>query len=387
MHIRTLLLPLLALTLAPAVAQEVPDSVNLIENGSFETYEGKLRRLGSVELAKGWKSPTAAKADLFSESVAGSDASAPRNERGEQSALDGINYAGLLWWSYQNKEPRSYLQAKLKKMLKKGQRYCVRYYVSLGDLAKYATAEHGVFFSKMLVKKDDETSLTYEAQVPALRTRIYNDLYSWQGVCGIYDAKGDEAYVLFGNFASTEKTNNEKVKRPKGETRPQYASAYYYIDQLSVFPIKTPGECTCEQIDKAESEHIYSKKTSVNKNLPAAQQLDNAAVYFKRFTRTIDGSMHGLVTELTEVLNANPTIKIRLVGHTDAIEADRVRMRPDLSELARERADALKNVFVEAGIAAERIETADQKAESPADAGDDEIALSKNRRVEIEIVQ
>ncbi len=383
---RTTLLTTFSLLALATAAQEIPDSVNLIDNGSFENFEGKLRRRGSVEMAKGWKSPTAAKADLFSESVSG-DASAPRNELGEQSALDGINYAGLRWWSYQSKEPRTYLQAKLKKMLKKGQRYCVRYYVSLGDLSKYAASEHGVYFSKQLVKKDDEGNLTYEPQVPALRTRIYNDLYSWQGVCGIYDAKGEEAYMLLGNFASTEKTNTEKVKRPKGLTAPQYNSAYYYIDNVSVFPIKSPSECTCEQLDKAESEHIYSKKTSVNKSLPPAQQLDNATIYFKRFTRSIDGSMSGMLTDLEEVLKANPDIRIRLVGHTDAVEADRVRMRPDLTELARERADAVKAVFVEAGIAAERIETADQKAESPADAGDGEVAMSKNRRVEIEIVQ
>ena len=389
--IHALRLPALCLLFAlaglPGVrAQEIPDSVNLIENGSFESFEGKLRRLGSIEMAKGWKSPTALKGDLYSESVTG-DASAPRNERGEQSALDGINYAGLLWWSYQNKEARSYLQAKLKKMLKKGQRYCVRYYVSLADLSKYATSEQGVYFSKMMVKKDDESNLTYEAQVPVLRTQIYNDLYSWQGVCGIYDAKGDEAYLLLGNFASTEKTDNAKVKRPKGLTAPQYNASYYYIDNVSVFPIKSPSECTCVQMDKAESEHIYSKKTSLNKTLPPAQQLDNSAIYFKRFARTIDGSMEGLVTEMAEILKANPDIKIRLIGHTDAIEADRVRMRPDLGELARERADALKAVFVETGVAAERIETADQKAESPADAGDGEVAFSKNRRVEIDIVK
>lgn len=382
-----ILLSLLTLSSTATLAQEVPDSVNLIENGSFETFEGKLRKKGMVELATGWKSPTGLKADLYSETVAGGAASAPRNERGEQSALSGTNYAGVLWWSYQNKEPRTYLEAKLKKTLKKGQRYCVRYYVSLGDLAKYAASEHGVFFSKMLVKSDETKSLTYEPHVPTLRTRIYNDMYSWQGVCGIYDAKGDEVYMLLGNFASTEKTDNEKVKRPKGLTEPQYNSSYYYIDDISVFPIKSPSECTCTQLDKAESEHIYSKKTSLNKSLKPVQQIDAAVVYYKRFTRTVDKSMEGLLGEVVALLRNDSTIRIRLVGHTDATEADRIRMRPDLTELARERADALKAALVEAGISAARIETADQKATSPADAGDDEVAMSKNRRVEVEIIQ
>lgn len=383
---RAIVLSLLTLSTVAVCAQDVPDSVNLIENGSFESYEGKLRKKGSIEMAKGWKTASGAFADLYSESVTG-DASAPRNERGEQSALHGTNYAGLLWWSYQSKEPRTYLQAKLKKMLKKGQRYCVRYYVSLGDLAKYAASEHGVYFSKLLVKKDDPGNLTYEPHVPALRTKVYNDMYSWQGVCGIYDAKGDEAYLLIGNMSSNEKTVTEKVKRPKGLTTPQYNSAYYYIDNISVFPIKSPGECTCTQLDKAESEHIYSKKTSLNKSLKPVQQLDDAAVYYKRFSRTVDKSMEGLIGEMATLLKADSTLRIRLVGHTDATEADRVRMRPDLAELARERADGLKAALVELGIAADRIETADRKAESPADAGDGEVAMSKNRRVEVEIIQ
>jgi len=49
------------------------------------------------------------------------------------------------------------------------------------------------------------------------------------------------------------------------------------------------------------------------------------------------------------------------------------------------RADAVKAVLVEAGIPAERITTAGQKADSPADPNEDEVALSKNRRVEFEL--
>ncbi|HEX2617715.1 MAG TPA: OmpA family protein [Flavobacteriales bacterium] len=366
-------------------AQEVPDSLNLIENGSFEQVEGKLKRPGSIEMAKGWKSPTEVNADLYSETVANSPISAPKNEEGEQSALSGQNYAGLLWWSYMNKEPRSYLQAKFKKMLKKDQKYCVRYYVTLGDLSKYNADQLGAYVSKIIVKKDDNSSLTYEPQVPALRTKLFDDLNSWQGVCGVYDAKGDEQYLIIGNFAANEKTNTGKTKRPKGETRVQQAHAYYYIDDVAVFPIKSMSECKCEQLDKAASEFIYSRKTTVNKTLPPASQLDNATVYFKRFNRSIDGSMDMMLTERVAAMKADPNIKIRLVGHADAIETERVRMRPDLTDLDKERAEAVKAVFTEAGIAPERITTAGQKSESPADAGDDEVALSKNRRVEIEI--
>lgn len=371
------------------LAQETPnpDSLNLVPNGSFEEVEGKLKRLGSIEMAKGWKSPTAAKADLLSETVANSPISAPRSQFGDQSALKGTNYAGLRWWSYQSKAPRTYLQAKLKKVLKKGQKYCVRYYVSLSDLSKYSSNELGVYMSKMLVNKDDNMSLTYNAQVPNLRTEIYGDQFGWKGVCGVYEAQGDEQYMIIGNFAANEKTVTGKAKRPKGETRQQTLDAYYFIDDINVWPIKLMSECSCTQLDKAESEFIYSKKVALPLNLKPVDAIEQATIYFKRFTRSIDGSMDQLIADIAKLMTENKEIKIKLTGHSDALEHDRIRMRPDLTELAKERADEVKAALVEAGVEAERITTASAGHETPADGGDDDVALSKNRRVEVDIVQ
>ena len=382
-----LLLSILLSLPATITAQEISDSLNLIENGSFEEFSGKLKRLGSIEMATGWKSPTEAKADLFTESVSGAPVSAPRNQFGDQTALSGTNYAGVRWWSYMNKEPRTYLQAKFKKNLKKGQKYCVRYYVSLSDLSKYSSNELGAYVSKMMIKKNDESSLTYEAQVPNLRSTMYADQFTWQGVCGPIDGTGDEAYLIIGNFAANEKVNTEKMKRAKGETRPQIYNAYYFIDDVAVWPIKSLSECKCEQIDEAESEFIYGRKSTVNKTLPPATRLDQTVIYYKRFQQGVDGSMDHLVSEMVETMKTDLTLKVRLVGHTDAIEADRVRMRPDLTELAKDRATTLKNALVEEGIAADRITVAGVGAESPASEGDDEVAMSRNRRVEVELVK
>lgn len=383
---KSIILPLALLTTLGVSAQDqVPDSVNLVDNGGFEKVEGKIKRLGYFEEATGWKSPTAKKADLFSGKVPGSPISVPKNDRGDQGALNGDNYAGLMWWSYQNKDPRTYMQAKLKKRLKKGEKYCVRYYTTLSDLSKYAADQHGVYLSKMLVKKDDEASLTYNAQVPTLRTKMYDDMYSWQGVCGVFDAAGDEEYLLIGNFTAQDKVNTIKAKRPKGETRPQMNNAYYYIDDVSVFPIKQMSECKCEQLDKAASEFIFGRKGTALMKAKPAEIADATVVYFKRFNRALDASMKDEVAELVKAMTENTALRVKLTGHTDAIEADRVRIRPDLTDLDKERAEAVRDALVEAGIDAARITLAGAKHDSPADGGDDELALSKNRRVEVEL--
>lgn len=378
----------LSLACLTGYAQQVPDSLNMVPNGSFEEIEGKLRRLGGIEAAKGWGSPTMAKADLYSGSIdSKSPAFAPTNDNGFQSALSGINYAGVLWYSYMDKEPRSYLQVKFKKMLKKGQKYCISYYVSLGELSKYSSDQLGAYVSRIVVNKKDAASLTYEAQVPDLKTKVYDDMEGWQGVCGVYEAKGDEQYLIIGNFAATDKVNAGKTRRPKGEVRPQRPNAYFFIDDVSVTPVKLLSECSCEQIDKDKSEFIYGRKVTANPGLTPTERVDRSVIYFKRFSKDIDPSMRTQMDSLASVLNANPKIKVMLTGHSDVKEVDRSSMRPDLKSLGKDRAESLKGFLVNAGIAADRISVADKGGSSPATEGDDEVSTSQNRRVEVDVVK
>lgn len=367
-------------------AQDVDsDPNNLIPNGSFEEVNGKLKRLGSIEMATGWKSPTGASADLFSENIAGAPVSLPRSQYGDQGALEGVNYAGVRWWSYGGKEPRTYLQAKFKKPMKKGQKYCVKYHVSLADLSKYGASEHGAYITKTIVPKKDEVSLTYTPQVPNLRTKIQDDLYTWQGVCGVYTSTGDEQVLLIGNFSANEKTDNVKIKRPKGESRPQMMNAYYFIDDVSVTAIKSDSECSCEQLDKAESEHIFSRRGAMSPSMKPAQRAEQTVFYFKRFQRGIDRSMETWVDDLAASMKADAEMKVELVGYVDATELERMSMRPDLEALPLERAETVKEALIEVGVEGSRITLRAGPKDENADEDLSEVGMSKNRRVEVNL--
>ncbi|MCB9163861.1 MAG: OmpA family protein [Flavobacteriales bacterium] len=387
---RTILLPLCAvLTLATNAQDKFDHDRNWVTNGDFEAVEGKkLKRAGGIAYATGWESPTKKSADLFSENApVESNVSSPKNLAGEQTALSGMNYAGIRIWSYQNKEPRTYLQTKLAKQMKKDSLYCVKYYVSLGDLSKYAAGEIGAYIGKQRVEKDDESSLTYDVKVPNLRTDIYADMFSWQGVCGVYQASGTEQYLVIGNFAANEKTPNTKTKRPRGESRPQVFSAYYYVDNVELYPIKNRGECTCEQLDKAESEFIFSRKGVINANLKPAEKVDAQVFYFKRFQRSFDSSMEPWLSDMVGHMKEDMSIKVKLVGHMDATEVERTRVRPDLLTLAKERAEAVKDALVEAGVDAGRITVDGRAGDEPVDTSGTDIGMSKNRRVEVELTK
>ncbi|MDQ3100728.1 MAG: OmpA family protein, partial [Bacteroidota bacterium] len=360
---------------------------NLIENGSFEDYTGKLKRMGSIEMATGWRNATGEPADLFTELVPAAPITAPRNQYGDQSPLTGKNYAGVRWWSFQNKEPRSYIQAKFKTMLKKGQKYCVKYYVSLADLSKYSSSEVGAYISKVMVNKEETNSLTYVPQVPHLRSKIYEDMYSWQGVCGVYEATGGEQTLLIGNFSPNEKTVTGKPTKPEEEDRAQLPHAYYYIDDVSVTPIKLPGECTCEQLDKAESEFIFSRKGITQPSLKPAERIDQQVFYFKRFQRNVATSMEPWISEMAELMKGEPAVMVKLIGHIDDKEKERARMRPDMAKLGDDRAIAVKEALIEHGIEATRITTGSSGSDKPVDQTGTEVGMSKNRRVEVELVK
>ncbi|MEO8590899.1 MAG: OmpA family protein [Flavobacteriales bacterium] len=380
---------LLSVALLPLglLAQEIDTAHTWVVNGDFELLDGKkLKRPGGIQYATGWSSATSKKVDLFSEhATVESTVSTPKNFAGEQTALSGANYAGVRWWSYQNKEPRTYLQTQLTHKMKKDSLYCVRYYVNLADLSKYATSELGAYFTKDQIVKEDPVSLTYDVTVPSVRTKIYDDMFSWLGVCGTYQSTGNEEWMLIGNFQATEKTNNAKAKRPRGETRPQVFSAYYYIDNVEVFPVQFRHQCTCEQLKDAESEYIFSRKGGTPANLKPAQIADQQVFYFKRFQRTLDSSTESWLTELVTAMKADANFKVRLVGYLDGTEFERTHVRPDLLPLAKERAEALRDALVESGIDPARITVASKDAADPVDNSGTEVGMSKNRRVEVEL--
>ena len=101
---------------------------NLVPNGSFESIGKKPKRLGKIESATGWVSPTGVRADLFVETKI-PEIGVPDNAYGQEDPQEGDNYIGVTGFSYGNKVPRSYVMTKLEAPMKKGMKYCVKMYV------------------------------------------------------------------------------------------------------------------------------------------------------------------------------------------------------------------------------------------------------------------
>ncbi len=374
------------------------DERNLVLNPSFESMSGKLKKLKQINIAKEWDSPTGLKADLYS-TEKDMPVSAPVNLYGKEFPMDGENYAGILAYSYNNKEPRTYVQTQLVSPLGKDLEYCVKVHVSLSDLSKYAINNINLYFGKdplflegkgdLIFQKDSE----FKHVVRNVDNKIYNARYNWETVCSIYRASGKESYLTIGNFYNNKDTKYEKLQKMKDFTGSQKPSAYYYIDQVEVFLIEDISDCDCsnqmENINKASV--IYHKDfVREDGKYTVPELIRMGTVYFDVVNASIDEMFIDDLNKMSKILNQNPEINIELHGHTDKMEFASIKKDPEnqsLIDLGLRRVERVKKYLVKNGVDENRISIMNHDAGQPESPGYSELSLAKNRRVEFKIIE
>ena len=103
---------------------------------------------------------------------------------------------------------------------------------------------------------------------------------------------------------------------------------------------------------------------------------------FETDSTQITADSQSTVTNLSQILNAYPTAQVQLSGHTDntgAPDADR--------SLSLNRANAVKQMLVDGGIAADRIATIGYGQDRPIASNSTEEGRAKNRRLELTVTQ
>lgn len=376
---------LIGLSTVSSFAQE---GENLVPNGSFEATDGKVKKLGGIESATGWTSPTGARADLFTPSKV-PDINTPNNLYGKEEAKEGTNYAGIVGYSFGNKVPRSYLMVKLDAPLKKGMKYCVKFNVSLAEGSKYASNNIGANLSKKPFATEEKTIIKDVAHVlhPENDMKKFNQMFSWDQVCGTFTAEGGEKYLTIGNFYADDKTKQENNKKPKDVKVDQVIAAYYYIDNVSIVMLNDGEKCDCIVAeDNSEfSTTIYQKAVILNDKMTVNQKIDKQQVFFAFGKTSLTPSGKESLDFIAEQLKANPTMKIEVQGYSDP-EEDKVGVeKPQYAEMSRKRVDAVIVYLTEKGIDASRIIGVDKGSENPndeiSDSDDEDLKMAKNRRV------
>lgn len=358
---------------------------NLINNGGFEDVKGKVKRPGSIAMATGWTSPTGVKADLFVDTKEPGFGT-PDNIYGTETAKDGANYAGIVAFSYGDKMPRTYLQTRLTSPLKKGQKYCVSYHVSLSEGSKYAVNQLGMFFSKKEFESDSKASLIEDAQYKD--AKIHNALFGWDKVCDLYLADGSEKFLVIGNFNSNEDLKQEKNRPVKGLKIEPLIASYYYIDEVSVTLIEEDMSCDCGNPDEETkySTLIYQKQINMDEKKSTPKQLiEGQELYFAFGQDELTMIAKSALDIIASQLMANPSLKLQINGYADAMEEKTGEEKVDFADMDNKRIASVMKYLSQKQIASERLISSAQASDSPneniLEEDEEEVAQAKNRRV------
>jgi outer membrane protein OmpA-like peptidoglycan-associated protein len=381
-----LTLPIWMLTLS-TLAQE---GENMVDNGSFEDAKNsKLRRTGDLKRVEGWVSPTGNSADLFSAEAKMPDVMTPENIYGKEDPKDGINYAGIITFSYGEKEDRTYLTAKLNTPMKKDMRYKVQFFASLAELSKYSANKLGAHFSKRTPGTYDKVpALIMETHIMHPKEVMFDGMYGWDLVCGEYKAEGGEKYITIGNFTSDNDVKNDGNRKPREVKGKQIIAAYYYIDDISVQLLGPNEQCECNYADEAqiETSTVYQRSPEINEEMSIDEKVEEFSVYYAAGRYDIKVSGDKTLNRLAEMLKENPLIKIQLTGHMDDEEAE----SSDNSDVSLKRAEYVRSMMVNKDVDASCFVIEDAENNEPSkytEEGDDEkLESAKNRRVTFKVI-
>jgi flagellar motor protein MotB len=152
----------------------------------------------------------------------------PGNWSGHQEAWEGDAYAGLVLTSDMPNEcgMREYIQFPLATPLENGRRYRLSFRVSPSEHSGYVTDRIAAQFSAVDHSgKGVPAALRERADVENTLGRLLNDTSGWTTVTGIHNAKGDERFVIIGNFHTCNSSTRIRMYGDKKDAVQRKAAA------------------------------------------------------------------------------------------------------------------------------------------------------------------
>jgi outer membrane protein OmpA-like peptidoglycan-associated protein len=381
-----LLLSIILFIFSSLLVSAQEDDGNLIKNGSFEqTTSLKYKKLGQFSLVSDWTTASEEKADLFSKLSEYPEIGAPDNALGRSNPKEGDNYVGLLLHNVASKDGRMYITSELNTMLKKGQKYCLSYSISLADASKFATNNLGFSFSKKAEFEVKGVLIRNNAIYPT-RNKVQANRESWEDLCLVFTAGGTEKFITIGNFAQSSVTVTEKMEASSTSKIEQQQIGYYYLDALFLKPVARDSECICEKDDEPEGPRIIFSKSAALQASASPQVIVNAStVYFYSNEADLAEATKKDLDALTVLLQAKKDLKLSISGHMDSFEANKGKEFDTFKDLSKMRAEKVRDYLVEKGISSSRLTVESFKASQPVTEMKTPLSLAKNRRVQFSL--
>jgi outer membrane protein OmpA-like peptidoglycan-associated protein len=364
------------------------DKNNLVPNWSFEKQieDEDLRRYDEFNLTEGWYDPTSAFAELFATETRSRYVKIPDNMYGTEMPFDGANYAGIHAYSYRSRVPRTYIGVELKRKMEENGLYCIRFQASLAERSLYASNNLGVVIANKSVSKKGETSILRDDVLLTDKNEIVNTKDGWWEYCKRYNAKGGERYLVIGNFVDDEKTSYETMEVSSEYEKGSEPAAYYYIDAVEIRQIEANENCGCSNKKIPESKIIYSSTVQLDDEMPLGEKVEAIDAYFYQYKGDLVSSTERSVDQIIALMNANPEMRVEVIGHSDKEEVELAKTESSIKNLAEQRAMNTREYMAEKGIDRSRILTKSMDDRQPVSTMSTPLSLAKNRRVEFKIV-
>ncbi len=359
------------------------EETNLVPNGDFEATETKrLKSFGQMaEFTENWFDATQAPCDIFAGGIKSEKVSIPLNEFGKQAAQSGNIYAGFRAYTKDKKLNRTYLEVQLTEKLEKDQMYCVEFSISMADLSKYAVNNIGAVVSERKVVQPNTGAMVRDLDVKERTNKVFKAMDAWETVCGTVVGTGQEEYLIIGCFAGDADLQIEKNKRPRDVIGGQSFDAYYYIEDVKLYPVEAKSQCSCSVGTSTQPDLIYGSSIVTSPDMSEADQLAVSAVYYPFLKRSVSAAGVTTLENLVTILQNNPDWKIEVIGHVDNDEADEAKINSRYVDFGKQRAEQIKRFLVSKGIAENRLIVLTKENTDPANTRETDLSRAQNRRV------
>ncbi len=206
---------------------------NLVPNGDFEFFSTCPTAYGQIYTANPWTDPTNATSDYF-------NGCNPTSIPCQASCVyyqyphSGIGYAAIEFLFHLSTNIREYVQVPISSILVNNKCYYVEFYTNKANADKYAVNNIGAYISDTAITSLYETCLNVTPQILLPGNPVISDTLNWVKVYGLYQASGGENYLTIGNFRNDANTSIQIIDNTSTNDE-----AYYYIDDVSMYEIKT----------------------------------------------------------------------------------------------------------------------------------------------------
>lgn len=344
--------------LADPKAKPLDEEKNLIENGSFEKEDGKLRNSGAQigNHIDNWKA-SAGTPDYYKSK--------------KFNAKDGNAAIGVRFYT-ENWAHIEFLSTQLKETLEPNKMYCLKVFVRLKEDCFFGVNALGALLSDeipaeyKLIQGDVKPSIKHHGgSVLAYKTK-------WMELSCTYTAKGNEDYLTLGSFTNSDTMQKKHLKGDMTE-------AYYFFDNIQLYAIEKPEECPCN-MGKKEKPPLPEPPEVVETEEPKTFVIRN--IFFENDKWDLLPESFNALDSLYDVIDNNGFKKIEISGHT-SITGSRDRNLL----LSKNRAEAVKKYLVKKGLSQKMFICKGYGPDRPiADNNTDE-GQAENRRVEFTILE